>query len=106
MTSSRSDPGGVAYPMTPRFPAVDLSLVDRLNSAPVAIEAVMIVAFLALLCIGMTALLRSKPENVPETLHGSAAIFRAIRKPWRRRGDAAGHAAAFTSVSEDRPLPS
>lgn len=68
------------------FPTVDLSLVlDRLNLAQTAIAAVMIVALLVLLlCIGMTALIRSKPENIPETLHGIAAIFRALRNPWRR----------------------
>lgn len=67
------------------FSAVEFSaILDRLDSAPMAIAAVMIVALLVLLCIGMTALFRSKPENIPETLHGIAAISRAIRNPWRR----------------------
>lgn len=54
------------------------------DSASMAIAAVVIVALLVLLCISMTAILRSQPENIPETLHGIAAIFRAIRNPWRR----------------------
>lgn len=65
---------GAETPSAGEFPAVDLSLVlDRLNSAPMAIVAVMIVALLVLLCIGMTALFRSNPENIPETLHGIAS---------------------------------
>lgn len=88
------------------FPVVDLSLVlDRLNSAPMAIAAVMIVALLVLLCIGMTALFRSKPENIPETLHGIAAIFRAVRNPWRRESTLDKQPPA-RRAPEDRSLPS
>lgn len=85
-----------------------LSLVlDRLNSVPMAIAAVMIVALLVLLCIGMTALIRSKPENIPETLHGIAAIFRAIRNPWRRETSTPlDKQPPSRRAPEDRSLPS
>lgn len=88
------------------FPVVDLSLVlDRLNSVPMVIAAAMIVALLVLLCIGMTALFRSKPESIPETLHGIAAIFRAIRNPWRRE-PTLDKRPPPRRTPEDRSLPS
>lgn len=92
------------------FPAVDLSIIlDRLNSTQAMIAAVMIVALLVflLLCIGMTALIRSKPENIPETLHGIAAIFRALRKPWRRETSTPlDKQPPSCRAPEDRSLPS
>ncbi|MGH3918277.1 MAG: hypothetical protein ACRDSG_04425 [Pseudonocardiaceae bacterium] len=88
------------------FPVVDLSLIiDLLESVPMAIAAVMIVALLVLLCIGMTALFRSNPERIPETLHGIAAIFRAIRNPWGR-APTLDKQLLSGRAPEDRSLPS
>lgn len=87
---------------------MDLSWVlDHLRSAPMAIAAVMIFALLVLLCIGMTALIRSEPENIAETLHGIAAIFRALRNPRRRETSTPlDKQPPPRRTPEDRSLPS
>jgi hypothetical protein len=64
---------------------VELSpLFHQFYSASVAIAAVLIFALLVILCVGMTALLRCKQEDIPNTLLGIAALFRAVCAPWRR----------------------
>lgn len=69
---------------------MDLSpLFHQLHSASAAIAAVIISAFLVILCVSMTALLRCKQEDIPDTLLGIAEVFRAVCAPWRRETSSA-----------------
>jgi hypothetical protein len=71
-----------------------------------AIAAVMIVALFVLLCLGMTAIRGSKPENIPETWYGIAAIFRVMRNPWHRETSTPLDKPSPRRTPEDRSLPS